>query len=90
MPNSDPKVGGRYLQSILFLMVMLAIFALVNGVLNIIMMYNLSHDNNERAEETREIVIIVGSCLAERSENFSEATIRKCVEKRMREINADR
>lgn len=83
MTNDDyRKIGGRYLQSILFFIILLAIVEIINGALNISMMYQIEKDAKNRTEITQSVVITVAACLREEPINATEQDIRRCVERR--------
>ena len=80
MVTSDDKIGSRYMQSILFLIVVLAVFELVNSGLNIALLLQQNKVSAERSKVTRDVVVVVGYCLKQRDVN-TRAEIEKCVEK---------
>lgn len=83
MPNSSLKIGSLYMQSVLVLIFVLALFTMINGALIIAVLVNQDKEADERAEVTREVVITVGSCLVDLPRPATEDDIRECVTERL-------
>lgn len=88
MTNGDDpfKPGTRYSQSILFLMICLALFEAVNGGLNISLLLQKNESDAERSRVTREIIINVGYCL-KLPDIHTRQEIRQCVEQNVEDYD---
>jgi hypothetical protein len=70
----------KLLQSIVLLIVLMAVFEMVNGALNIALLISQQNESAERSRVTREVVVATGYCLKQQDIN-TQQEIEICVEK---------
>lgn len=77
---------GRYDRAIVTLIIVVALFEMINGVLNISLLVAQGNEQNKRSQVTRDVVITAASCIIDLSkenrESPTEKAIRKCVAER--------
>lgn len=87
MADLSREPSKAYLNSVLFLIIAMALFELVNGALNIALLFSQDEAAKDRAKVTRQVVIVVGSCLVELPRPTDQKAVEHCVDERLGKLN---
>jgi hypothetical protein len=77
----------KYLQRILFLVIVVSIFSLLSTIGISVLFLNQNDESTKRSKITREIIVTVGACLIEPPPKEDGDALRQCVNQRLDKLD---